>query len=1126
MNADNAFDEIYDCHTAPVPYIERYKRLYGLLDRLTKELTKDYAASYTSLFSRLYALCRMRKYPSRTIELFRVNAKKVMRGEYQPTEDDYLYDLKALCEAVGFFLQRDIPLKLKAVIPVKWRNFTNEPVYKPIYKKLRVVVARWDDDFIYALREGDGAGEELRVVYAEHFASLKEMLYEGAQLNLLSVTVKGGFFIPALIVLEPDFIVDVSALSACKKNYGSHPLNYLLNKLKPSVLSPYILLGNTADRFLYDCVTESVSHPATFQESIVHSFEDAQMDYSACEGIDAAYFEKARKLFDQIHSTVNQNFGNAAVDIDKDTAQLEASFICEALGMQGRMDLVTTDFTRIIEQKSGKAEGWGDAPLRPKPEHLLQMELYKQIIYYNMDLEPDKEVNGYLFYALYPELFDERTSLGLIREAVILRNGIVANEQAFRKGELDNLTEGLTSDTLNVNATGGKLWTNYQRPQLEAVIRVLTGRSGLEKKYFDAFFAFVEREEFYAKIGDNTPDSGRGFAETWRATTLQKQANGNILVDLHLSDYGLDEDASEEEEGVEWVRFLLPEMDEDFLPNFRRGDAVLCYERNDEKDTVLNKQIVRGTLTEITPEAVTVRLHERQRSAQIFPMDSHYALEHDYMGASFTALYRGLFRFLSAPKERRDLWLGRRTPQVDASVELNGKYLNSDIDRIVLRAKQAKDYFLLVGPPGTGKTSVALKSMVEEFYNYGVNEEGKPYRILLLAYTNRAVDEICQMLSTIEPVPEYIRLGQEMNCEEPWRSHLLRHRMKGCTRRADITNLLLNCRIYVSTVASVAGKDALFRLMDFDVALIDEASQLLEPHLIGLLSRVSERTGKPAVRKFVLIGDHKQLPAVVLQEEKESEVADDELKEIGLTNCRNSLFERLFAQVRRKKYTGVSAMLCRQGRMHPAVAAFANTCFYNGKLDVVPLVHQKAKLPYTSFSSAKDSLERYVATTRVGFIPAEYPPASDNNKVNRKEAAIVAGLVGTIYTLYRKNKLPLNPEMAIGIIVPFRNQIAMIRHELKKLRLPDTERITIDTVERYQGSQRDIIIFSTTISRPYQLGILSSPVEVDGQQIDRKLNVALTRAKKQLFITGNPDLLSQESIYRELIEYTRVVCND
>ena len=107
----------------------------------------------------------------------------------------------------------------------------------------------------------------------------------------------------------------------------------------------------------------------------------------------------------------------------------------------------------------------------------------------------------------------------------------------------------------------------------------------------------------------------------------------------------------------------------------------------------------------------------------------------------------------------------------------------------------------------------------------------------------------------------------------------------------------------------------------------------------------------------------------------------------------------------------------------------------------------------------------------------------------------------------------------MGVIVPYRNQIATIRSEIERLGIDSLRHISIDTVERYQGSQRDVIIYSFTVSRPYQLDFLTSNCfEENGRTIDRKLNVAITRARKQLLMTGNAALLSRNPVFKQLIE--------
>ena len=108
------------------------------------------------------------------------------------------------------------------------------------------------------------------------------------------------------------------------------------------------------------------------------------------------------------------------------------------------------------------------------------------------------------------------------------------------------------------------------------------------------------------------------------------------------------------------------------------------------------------------------------------------------------------------------------------------------------------------------------------------------------------------------------------------------------------------------------------------------------------------------------------------------------------------------------------------------------------------------------------------------------------------------------------------------MIVPYRNQIAVIRKEIERFGMPELEAVTIDTVERYQGSQRDVIIYSFTVQGKWQLEFLAgSCFDEDGRTIDRKLNVALTRARRQMIMTGNAEVLSANSVFSKLISYVK-----
>ena len=137
------------------------------------------------------------------------------------------------------------------------------------------------------------------------------------------------------------------------------------------------------------------------------------------------------------------------------------------------------------------------------------------------------------------------------------------------------------------------------------------------------------------------------------------------------------------------------------------------------------------------------------------------------------------------------------------------------------------------------------------------------------------------------------------------------------------------------------------------------------------------------------------------------------------------------------------------------------------------------------------------------------------------EARIVADIVARIRRFYGER---FDSERTIGIIVPYRNQIAAIRGEIVKNGVAEADRISIDTVERYQGSQRDVIIYSFTVQRRSQLAFLTANCFTEnGRTIDRKLNVALTRARRQMIMTGNVEVLKENALFAELIKRYRIL---
>ena len=503
---------------------------------------------------------------------------------------------------------------------------------------------------------------------------------------------------------------------------------------------------------------------------------------------------------------------------------------------------------------------------------------------------------------------------------------------------------------------------------------------------------------------------------------------------------------------------------------------------------------------------MTIHLNDGQQNASFFAFDKHWAIEHGASDLSTNSAVRSLHHLMTAPQPRKALLLGQRPPQTDPSQTLSHSY-HASYDEILLKIRQSQDYFLLVGPPGTGKTSMALRFMVEEEL-----QSTPDASLLLMSYTNRAVDEICGML--VDAGIDFLRLGNASSCDPRFRHWLIDEAIQSQPKLSLIRQRILQTPVIVGTTSMIQSKPFLFDLKHFTMAIIDEASQILEPSLVGILA--AHRQGTCCIDRFVLIGDYKQLPAVVQQDEADTRVDDPLLLAIGVSDCRMSLFERLIRWEEHHHRSDCMGILRRQGRMHPEIAAFPNEKFYfREQLEPVPCEHQlETSLSYCAPS--QDALDDLLKARRVIFFPSAPNASLTSDKVNADEARIVALLLSRIYRFYGER---FDADKTVGVIMPYRNQIAMIRRELAKYDIPVLQQISIDTVERYQGSQRDVIIYSLTVQHLYQLDFLTGNTLVeDGRVIDRKLNVAMTRARKQLLMVGNTSVLSSHPLYEELIK--------
>src|SRR5690606_29187166 len=230
------------------------------------------------------------------------------------------------------FYSVNIPAVLIPVLP-------NTDYYKPKqrqgkkYDRIRMEVSSTDEQYIYAFDEENPTEEPIKIKHHasginEEFNSTIGKLWKGCQLNLIDVNVdEQGIYLPDLIILEPDYLLDISSLAECMKEYGKHPLNFVQSKFEPLKNTKHILLGNIANLFLDEFVNEKPISPVVYNDTIKKAFKSASFEFSTCEEIDTNFFQDTQIQFKNIKNVVNNVFPEKS--IDRENALLEPNFICE-----------------------------------------------------------------------------------------------------------------------------------------------------------------------------------------------------------------------------------------------------------------------------------------------------------------------------------------------------------------------------------------------------------------------------------------------------------------------------------------------------------------------------------------------------------------------------------------------------------------------------------------------------------------------------------------------------------------------------------------------------------------------------------------------------------------------------
>ncbi|MCB0669008.1 MAG: AAA family ATPase [Saprospiraceae bacterium] len=1082
-------------------FADKIAALLDLLIGVCKTAVQDTGIQFHTVFSIIAYAGHQFNLPGRllfNIHRFRRQGASSLVTETQEAELEKIYrlGLKVTSDLIRIIYDTVPTPEILQEIPPDKIYLQREDTVVQFKRYQRVLAVEKDkkDDILIAIDQ-DRPEEKVKVRYNlpdrnelfnESIEILGSILKFPVEINLIDVEIdEHGFYLPRAIILEPDFLIDITAVAECFNNSGINEAGYFTRRFLPVVSGKYLMLGHIANFFLDELMAD-ISLP--FSELIKKVFQINPLAFSLFDDATAREIvEKAQRHFMSLKMVINQSFRKQGID-PKDCF-LEPTFYSEQYGLQGRLDVLydnpeIEDDAAIIELKSGQ-------PYRPNVyglshNHYVQTLLYDLLI---KSASSDRlKPTNYILYS--GKETDHLRFAPAVRsqqyEAMVARNRLITID--FQLAQADRV---LSDPDRFLNFIKEKS-LGLQGFTLRDM-QLLTERFGqltiLEKKYFLSMVAMVAREYRLSKIGVEGDSRNNGQASLWLNSQHTKEEQFNILSNLKI-----EENQAGEKEPV--IVFLRTALTND-LANFRQGDLTVFYPAF-KSDSPLSSQLFKGTIIHLDQHRITVRLRAKQFNDSLFSGYEYWNMEHDSLDSGFTMLFRSLFRFTEFELYDRKRFLSLRPPAAPVKKEwIPSPELTDEQNRVMAKIISAEDYFLLWGPPGTGKTSVIVKHLLT--YLIGNTKD----QILLLAYTNRAVDEICHTLVAAGQT-EFLRIGSRFSTHSDYIGNLLGTIIADVSTRAELRSVIDGYRIVVGTISSILGKTELFTLKEFDRVIIDEATQVLEPMVAGLL---------PVFKKTLLIGDHRQLAAVVSQAQVDRLVTDPSLKAIGITDLGNSYFERIFSRCEMEDWSWAYDKLSYQGRMHEEVMQFPSEHFYGGMLQILPGDKSKRQSQPLSFTIIpEDEISACLATRRVLFFPISSGELF-NSKINISEAKLVTGIIGHLVNLHKINNAALSLS-DVGIITPFRAQIAQIKSELENEKLYN-EDLVIDTVERFQGGAKKIIIISLCVNSENQLENL---INLSSDAVDRKLNVALTRAQDQVIMIGDPLILSTNAVYHDFIK--------
>gem|GEM_PF-497016 len=844
------------------------------------------------------------------------------------------------------------------------------------------------------------------------------------------------------LVLEPDHVVDVTEAAQLVGSGGVSVVNVLVKRLRPPGSMSLALTGtlvNTAFDIL-------VRQPGLTDKEIIHeSLATRTLSLAAAwhDGSLAQITSAITQAMPALHSALDLFSAGDMV--------LEPHYISPTFGLQGRADIIirTNSEIHVVEMKAGRAAPGSTV----RPDHASQVAAYATLI---KATEPLTSVDATIWYvqdATQP-MRKLNSYLRWMAPLLIARNAIIASDLALARRSGAPLRRLRSKDVHSASS--------YDEQAQSVLAETYSRLDRTESLVARAWLGFAATEHGLVRVGGGT---SRSTADLWRKDLTEKQNSTTVVTDLLL-----------DEEKSDHTRMHLVFVAQSAIGEcaLRVGDPVILHPEKNGQSLPCDGPLFKATLRGLNQTRVDVSLRNKHVNINDV-VGKRWIMEQDVLDTNVRSLYSAIRTFIDATADKRNLLLGRRSPLHDSASHVVAPDLTEEQRAIVERALASKELFLIQGPPGTGKTSAVLRTIVANLVDK-TNE-----RVLAIAYTNRAANEISASLTRYGIA--HIRHGSSDGVHENVSIATLGQNLTS----EQLADRISSASCVVSTVQSLYSSPEIWDFGTFSTSVVDEASQILEPHMVGIMARVG---------RSILIGDHCQLPAVVTQRLESLTVDGPEFTSIEMQSLSMSAFERLVRCAHSRGDEGCMAMLTQQGRMHDDIMRFVSDQFYDHKLvSLAPWQRNAEPLPWADI---------------IPYRSVVLPLIADAD-----QAGLEAGFVVKLALKIHARSTEYGSNITIGIITPFRVQNNAILNAL-----PDDLRgiVTVDTVERFQGSERDVIIYATAVSSTSELESISSEIDFEGRCIDRKFNVAITRARQQFILVGNTEILKHARAYAAAID--------